>query len=48
MLRQFAMGVCLVICSFAAPVAAQWGTLTGQFIYDGTPPATKAVNVTKI
>ena len=47
MLRQLALGVCLVICSFVSPVAAQWGTLTGQFVYDGKAPAAKAVNVTK-
>jgi len=47
MLRHLILGCGIVICSSLSPVWAQWGSLTGQFVYDGKAPAAKPVNVTK-
>jgi hypothetical protein len=47
MLRHLMLGFAIAICSSLSPVWAQWGNLTGQFVYDGKAPAAKAVKVTK-
>lgn len=40
-----AISLVTMLCATAA--AQKWGTLTGRFVYDGTPPAPSAVTVTK-
>ena len=39
--------VVLIIFTVGTIHAADWGTLKGQIIYDGTPPKPKKINVTK-
>ncbi len=46
MSRHLLVGLCLFCCA-ESPTAAQWGSLSGRFIYDGPAPAVKRVNVTK-
>jgi hypothetical protein len=49
MRREFAvMGALLFVTLMSASVtAAEWGNLTGQFIYDGDPPKPPAAKITK-
>ena len=49
MMRSFATGLAVVAALMLAAdsSAAEWGTLKGQFIYDGNPPAPAKLNITK-
>ena len=47
MSRLIAFVTLLFVSAGALPAQAQWGTLKGRFVFDGTPPAAKAVTVTK-
>jgi hypothetical protein len=37
----------VVLLAAAGTAQAQWGTLRGRFVYDGTPPQPEKINVTK-
>jgi hypothetical protein len=40
-------GSFFVLVASVAVAQAQWGTLKGKFVYDGTPPESKPLNVAK-
>jgi len=47
-LRHTVTGIVVGLAlSAATAMAADWGTIKGKFIYDGTPPVAKKINVTK-
>ena len=37
----------LILVGPVSAQAADWGTLKGKFVYDGTPPAAAKIDVTK-
>jgi hypothetical protein len=41
------VGLALIPSCPVCAWAQQWGDLTGRFVYDGTPPTPKGINVTK-
>lgn len=47
MSRLIAFITLLVLSASSLPAQAQWGTIKGRFVFDGAPPAAKAISVTK-
>ena len=43
-LRSIALGIAAT-CLTAGTAAAQWGTLKGQFVYDGKAPAPEKIQL---
>lgn len=46
-LRLFSLTAVLALVSCGPVSAAEWGSLSGQFLYDGKPPLPKKLTITK-